>query len=254
MAAPLLYEEGALGVLEVLDRPEQTLFSLQEMELLGLFANQAAIAVDLLLKARQAEAVLGDGGGDLAVVARLAAAVDALEDERREAGLRLLRDLAETLGRGVAGATGQRKERPGRLYIPPGLSEVSYATTRPTSGPSRLWAVPVGSHRRALRRRVPRQSGSSSSDAASGPNHSGAAPPACPCGRAVTLDLCLLRAGLFVGHLCSSLSGATARGLAHKTAQRPGQSSLPPSTSATAREMLRAVRGARQTDGGLDPP
>ena len=58
MAAPLLHEEGALGVLSVLDRPEQTLFSLQEMELLGLFANQAAIAVDLLLKAREAERLL----------------------------------------------------------------------------------------------------------------------------------------------------------------------------------------------------
>ena len=56
MAAPLLHEEGALGVLSVLDRPEQTLFSLQEMELLGLFANQAAIAVDLLLKAREGRA------------------------------------------------------------------------------------------------------------------------------------------------------------------------------------------------------
>ena len=32
-------------------------------------------------------ALLGDGGGDLDVVARLATAVDALEDERREAGL-----------------------------------------------------------------------------------------------------------------------------------------------------------------------
>ncbi len=98
MAAPLLHEERALGVLEVLDRPERSLFSLQEMELLGLFANQAAIAVDLLLRARKAERLLEDEGGELAVVARLAAAVDALEDERREAGLRLLRDLAGTLG------------------------------------------------------------------------------------------------------------------------------------------------------------
>jgi len=98
MAAPLLHEERALGVLEVLDRPERSLFSLQEMELLGLFANQAAIAVDLLLRARKAEHLLEDDGGELALVARLAAAVDALEDERREAGLRLLRDLAGTLG------------------------------------------------------------------------------------------------------------------------------------------------------------
>jgi GAF domain-containing protein len=99
MAAPLLTEDAALGVLSVLDRPEQSLFSLQEMELLGLFANQAAIAVDLLQRARRAERILQDDG-DLAVVARLAASVDALEDEQREAGLRLLRALAATLGDG----------------------------------------------------------------------------------------------------------------------------------------------------------
>jgi GAF domain-containing protein len=98
MAAPLLHDEEALGVLEVLDRPEASLFSLQEMELLGLFANQASIAVDLLQRARKAERVLDAGAGELAVVARLAAAVDGLEEERRAAGLRLLAELADTLG------------------------------------------------------------------------------------------------------------------------------------------------------------
>jgi GAF domain-containing protein len=98
MAAPLLHEERALGVLEVLDRPERSHFSLQEMELLGLFANQAAIAVDLLLRSRRAEQLLDSDQDELGVVARLAAAVDALEEERREAGLRLLRELAATLG------------------------------------------------------------------------------------------------------------------------------------------------------------
>lgn len=98
MAAPLLHEERVLGVLSVLDRPEQSLFSLREMELLGLFANQAAIAVDLLLRTRRAERLLGSDQEDLGVVARLAAAVDALEEERREAGLRLLRELSATLG------------------------------------------------------------------------------------------------------------------------------------------------------------
>ena len=99
MAAPLLHEERALGVLEVLDRPERSHFSLQEMDLLGLFANQAAIAVDLLLKSRHAERLLADGDGDLGVVAALASSVDALEGPRREAGLRLLRDLSDMLGR-----------------------------------------------------------------------------------------------------------------------------------------------------------
>jgi GAF domain-containing protein len=98
MAAPLLYEEKALGVLEVLDRPERSQFSLQEMELLGLFANQAAIAVDLLLRSRRAERLLDSDQDELGVVAELAAAVDALEDEQRVAGLRLLRDLSEMLG------------------------------------------------------------------------------------------------------------------------------------------------------------
>lgn len=96
MAAPLLADEDVLGVLEVLDRPEQAHFSLREMDLLGLFANQAAIAVELLQRARTAERLLSDEG-DLTVVARLASAVTALEDERREAGIRLLRDLADTL-------------------------------------------------------------------------------------------------------------------------------------------------------------
>jgi GAF domain-containing protein len=98
MAAPLIHDENALGVLEVLDRPERAHFSLQEMELLGLFAHQAAIAVDLLLKARRARRVLADDVTELGVVAELAAVVDALEDKRRTAGLALLGDLATTLG------------------------------------------------------------------------------------------------------------------------------------------------------------
>jgi GAF domain-containing protein len=97
MAAPLLHDENALGVLEVLDRPERAHFSLQEMELLGLFANQAAIAVDLLLRARTAEHVLESNEGELGVVAELAASVNALDEGRREAGFKLLRDLADML-------------------------------------------------------------------------------------------------------------------------------------------------------------
>ena len=83
--------------LEVLDRPEQSAFSLAEMDLLGLFANQAAIAVDLLLRARQAERLLDGGEDELSSVARLASIVAELQDERREAAIRLLDDLSDTL-------------------------------------------------------------------------------------------------------------------------------------------------------------
>ena len=80
MAVPLLHEERALGVLEVLDRPQDTRFTLAEMDLLGLFANQAAIALDLLQRARRAQAALA-GEGDLAVVARVAETLEQQRDE-----------------------------------------------------------------------------------------------------------------------------------------------------------------------------
>ncbi|MFL6010521.1 MAG: GAF domain-containing protein [Gaiellaceae bacterium] len=81
MAVPLLHEERALGVLEVLDRPAEARFTLAEMELLGLFANQAAIALDLLQRARRAQSALA-GEGELDILARLAAALE----QRREEG------------------------------------------------------------------------------------------------------------------------------------------------------------------------
>lgn len=99
MAVPLLHEERVLGVLEVLDRPSDARFTLAEMELLGLFANQAAIALDLLQRARQAQAVLA-GEGELAVLARLAAALeerDAEDDESKGSALRLLEAIEKLL-------------------------------------------------------------------------------------------------------------------------------------------------------------
>ena len=76
MAVPLLHEDRALGVLEVLDRPQKAAFSLAEMELLGLFANEAAIALDLLQKARAARTVLEEEDGEAAALARFAARLD----------------------------------------------------------------------------------------------------------------------------------------------------------------------------------
>jgi GAF domain-containing protein len=95
MAVPLLHEEEPVGVLNVLDRPQEARFSLEEMELLGLFANQAAIALDLLRKGRRAKAVLDDAGADVGVVARIASSLDALEGPQRNAGLQLLGALEE---------------------------------------------------------------------------------------------------------------------------------------------------------------
>jgi len=96
MAVPLLHEERVLGVLEVLDRPSDTRFTLAEMELLGLFANQAAIALDLLQRARRAhEALRGDG--ELGVISRLAEKLEGRREEGSESALRLLAELERLL-------------------------------------------------------------------------------------------------------------------------------------------------------------
>jgi GAF domain-containing protein len=96
MAVPLLSEDRALGVLQVLDR-HKSRFSLQQMELLGLFASQAAIALDLLQRARRAKRAVEHTDGDVGAVARVAEAMESLTEERREAGLRLLDALEEVL-------------------------------------------------------------------------------------------------------------------------------------------------------------
>ena len=97
MSVPLLADERVLGVLQVLDRPKRPDFSLQEMELLGLFANQAAIALDLLQRARRAKQAVDQTNGDVGAVARVAEALDALPEERKEAGMRLLTALEQVL-------------------------------------------------------------------------------------------------------------------------------------------------------------
>jgi GAF domain-containing protein len=97
MSVPLLADERVLGVLQVLDRPRRPEFSLQEMDLLGLFANQAAIALDLLQRSRRAKAALEAAGGDVTIVARLAAALDDLTEGDRARAMRLLVALEDVL-------------------------------------------------------------------------------------------------------------------------------------------------------------
>jgi GAF domain-containing protein len=97
MAVPLLHEERALGVLEVLDRPSDARFTLAEMEVLGLFASQAAIALDLLQRARRAQSTL-EGEGDLAVLARIAAKLELQrDDDAAHAALDFLAALEKVL-------------------------------------------------------------------------------------------------------------------------------------------------------------
>jgi GAF domain-containing protein len=96
VAVPLLADDEAIGVLSVLDRPLDAPFSTAEMDLLSLFANQAAIGLDLLRRGRRARAVL-EGAGDerSAVVARLVTLLEQADDDGD--ALRLLQALERVL-------------------------------------------------------------------------------------------------------------------------------------------------------------
>jgi GAF domain-containing protein len=93
MVAPLLGEEDTLGVLSVLDRGRTGRTSLEELNLLGAFGEQAALALALDESAGRAAAL---PPGDLAHATRLAARIEELGGTRREAALQLL-DALETL-------------------------------------------------------------------------------------------------------------------------------------------------------------
>lgn len=99
MSAPLLHGEEALGVLSVLDRRERSFSGVEEIGLLGSFASQAAIAISVVRAGRRAKRMLEQGEGDGAVVARLAATIDALEGPRRDAAMRLLEALDDLISR-----------------------------------------------------------------------------------------------------------------------------------------------------------
>jgi GAF domain-containing protein len=97
MAVPLLLEDRALGVLEVLDRPEHAKFTLPEIDLLGHFAHQAALALALAQGAQQATAVLDRSDAGLADLAGLAEELAHMDDDRRQRALVLIGALRALL-------------------------------------------------------------------------------------------------------------------------------------------------------------
>jgi GAF domain-containing protein len=99
MAVPLLSAEQTLGVLEVLDRPTGERFTMEEADLLGMFATQAAIALDLLGRSRSARMLLVDEGPDRSGLSRLSAALESAETDDREAALALVQALERIISR-----------------------------------------------------------------------------------------------------------------------------------------------------------
>lgn len=100
MAAPLLEEGEAFGVLSVLDRGQpERVSTLSDIAMLELLAAQAGVALLIVQRARAARRAVGENGR-LAGLARLASTLDRLDEHRRAAAERLLAALDEVVGTG----------------------------------------------------------------------------------------------------------------------------------------------------------
>ncbi|MHA6757817.1 GAF domain-containing protein [Streptacidiphilus sp. PAMC 29251] len=97
MAVPLSYDGQVLGVLEVLDPSPQARSSLAELELLGLFANQAGVALQIVSRTRAARSALIGSGEDYTELVGLVQTLQRLDGDRRDSGFRLIDSLRDVL-------------------------------------------------------------------------------------------------------------------------------------------------------------
>lgn len=124
LAMPLVTDDRVIGVMEVLDKINAPSFGMQDMELLGMFAHQAAIAIhqsqqlDALNAAlvrnlqalvspeaaveleRALTAADGSAADDVLQLAALFQSISTLGEAERRACLKILQAFAEYAGRG----------------------------------------------------------------------------------------------------------------------------------------------------------
>lgn len=97
MAAPVLCDEEAIGVLEVLDAGPSERSPLDQLELLSLFAVQAAAALRIVQRSRAARGLLLSTDSELAELVEVVRTLDTLEGDRRQAGLAMLGSMRTLL-------------------------------------------------------------------------------------------------------------------------------------------------------------
>ena len=99
LAMPLRADERTIGVMEVLDKINATSFGMQDLELLGMFAHQAAIAIDQSQRMDQIKSELVLGLKRLMMdkstpgSAELLSVLDETSDSKASADLLTLADL-----------------------------------------------------------------------------------------------------------------------------------------------------------------
>jgi GAF domain-containing protein len=90
MAAPLVSDDRPVGVLEVLDYERNPSTTLEAMDLLQLFARQAAVALRIVQRSRAARQILERDGGEFEELVSVAHTLNTLDAEQRAVGLQLL--------------------------------------------------------------------------------------------------------------------------------------------------------------------
>jgi GAF domain-containing protein len=99
MAAPLLRREEIIGVMEVLDPTPSQVSPLGAVQLLTLFAGQAAVALAVIRRNRAAYQLLARERGEPSELTQMARLLDELGDDQRAAGVDLLDSLHRLLSR-----------------------------------------------------------------------------------------------------------------------------------------------------------
>jgi GAF domain-containing protein len=96
MAAPLLRREEIIGVMEVLDPTPNPVSPLGAVQLLALFAGQAAVALAVIRRNRATFRLLARERGEPSELTQMARLLDELGGDQRAAGVDLL-DLLHRL-------------------------------------------------------------------------------------------------------------------------------------------------------------
>ena len=113
LAVPLIDDEDSLGVLEILDRRSGEGFALRDVELAGVFARQATVAIRATRLERDTATLLRDGLRALAAQGTVPVSEEALEELVEAATAQMGTDddplwtLADRVGRLRAADPGQ---------------------------------------------------------------------------------------------------------------------------------------------------
>lgn len=97
MAVPVVHGSDTLGVLQVLDPHPQSRTSIADLDLLAMFADQAALSLRILMRNRAARSGLRQDGQEFETLARIAALLADLEPDQRAKGVQLIESVHDML-------------------------------------------------------------------------------------------------------------------------------------------------------------